>query len=167
LISKKIFEAWSLTDIKVVYTHDDICTRQGPVFQLDWYRKYIFPWYKKFWAPLKKRGKKIFFVGDGNMDMVIDDVFSAGADGIWFEPYTNLERVLEKYGDKKFVVGNMDVRVLMFEGKKEIYEMVKKNTKLGKDCPGYFYCISTHIPHNVPVGNIATYFEACHKLGKR
>jgi len=167
LISEKIFKAWSLTDVKVIYTHDDLCHRQGPVFSLDWYRRYIFPWYKRIWAPLKERGIKVCFFGDGNMDMVIDDIFEAGADGIWFEPYTNLERVLEKYGDKKFVIGNMDARVLMFGGRKEIYEMVRRCTELGKDCPGYFYCVSTHIPHDVPVENIVTYFKACRELGKR
>jgi len=167
VISEKVFKAWSLTDIRLMYTHDDLCTRQGPVFSPEWYRKHIFPWYRRFWAPLKKKGIKVLFVGDGNMDMLIDDVFEAGADGIWFEPYTNLEKVLKKYGDKKFVIGNMDARVLMFGGKKEIYEMVRRCTELGKDCSGYFYCVSTHIPHNVPVENIVTYFRACRELGKR
>ncbi len=166
-ISQKVFQAWAMTDIKVMSSHDDICNANGPTFSPEWYRKNIYPWYKKLWEPLKRKGIKIKFVSDGNIDLVADDVFEAGADGIFLERYSSLEKMVEKYGDKKFFMGNIDTNILTYGGKKEIWAEVERCTRVAKDCPGYFYCASGHIPYNVPVENAMTYFEACKKLSKR
>jgi hypothetical protein len=167
LVSQKVFEAWALTDIKLMYSHDDICIARGPVFSPDWYRRHIFPWYKKLWEPLKKAGIKVLFCSDGNTDQVYDDIFKAGADGIFAEHYTNLDRLVEKYGDSKFFLGGIDGRVLVLKGKKEVRAEVERVTKLAKGCPGYFYCDSSHITYNVPIENAVEYFKACKELGKR
>jgi hypothetical protein len=167
LISQKVMEAWATTDIELFVSHDDICNAQGPVFRPEWYREVIYPWYEKLWTPLKKNGIKVIFLSDGNVDRVADDIFRAGADGIFCEPYSNLERLLEDYGDSKIIVGNIDARILTFGTKKEITREVERCTKSGRDCPGYFYSVSNHIPYNVPVENVVTYFETCKRLGRR
>jgi len=167
LLSQKILKAWSLTDVRLIYSHDDVCTARGPTFKPEFCRKYFFPWYKRLWEPLKKAGIRVMFVSDGNIDLISDDIFEAGADGIFVEHYTNLERLVEKYGDSKFFLGGIDGRILILKGKKEIWTEVERVTELAKDCPGYFYCDSSHITYNVPIENVLEYFRACRKLGRR
>lgn len=166
-ISKKVFEAWSLTDIKILYSHDDLCSRQGPIFSPNFYRKYIFPWYKKLWAPVKKAGIKIWFVSDGNINEIIDDIFEAGADGVWMECYTDLGRIVDKWGDKKFIMGGLDGRVLMWGSKREIWAEVERVSKIVRDCPGYFYNNPHHITWDLSIENVFEYFKAVKEFRKR
>lgn len=159
--------AWAETDIKTYITHDDIVWTAGAVFHPEWYKKYIFPKYKKIWAPLKEKGIKIIYCSDGNVTQFIDDVADAGADGFLFEPVTSLDYIVEKYGKTKIIMGNADCRVMQFGTKEEIYKEVKRCTDIGKQCPGYFMLASNHLPNGIPMDNLEYYFEAFEKLRNR
>ena len=165
-ISLKIMKAYALTGIKAMISHDDICITRGPLFNPEWYRKNLYPYYEEIWAPLKERDIKIIFVSDGNLDEVLDDIFSAGADGVLFEPYTDLEKLSKKHKNK-ILIGNIDSRVLLFGDRQDIRTEVKRCTNFGKDCPGFFYSVSNVITWNIPIENILYYFECCRKLGRR
>lgn len=166
-ITKAEIEAWIDVGIKVFNMHDDICWSSGPAFHPEWYRKYIFPRYKKLWEPLKEAGIKVIYTSDGAVSIFIDDLFEAGADGLVIEPSTSLEYIVEKYGKTKIVMGNIDCRILQFGTKDDIYNEVKRCVELGKKCPGYFYSVSNHIPNGIPLENIDYYLEITEKLGKR
>jgi hypothetical protein len=159
--------AWLKTDMKVYLTHDDIVWTSGPVFHPDWYRKYIFPRYKRIWAPLKEAGIPVMFCADGSFDAFVDDVAAAGADGFIFEPTTSLEYIVKKYGKTKAIVGNVDCRVLQFGTKDEIRAEVKRCIDLGRDCPGYFMAVGNHIPNGIPLENVECYFEVFEEMRKR
>jgi len=116
---------------------------------------------------VKKAGIKIWFVSGGNQNETIDDVFEAGADGVWMEYYTDLEYVVDKWGDKKFIMGRLDGRVLTWGGRKEIWAEVGRVSKIVKDCPGYFYNNPHHITWNMPMENVFEYFKAVKKFRKR
>lgn len=160
-------EAWAETDIKAYITHDDIVWTAGPVFHPEWYRKYIFPKYKKIWEPLKEKGIKVIYCSDGNYDAFVDDIAQAGADGFIFEPVTSLDAIVEKYGKSKIIMGNADCRILQFGNREDIYMEVKRCTDLGRKCPGYFFLMSNHIPNNIPIENIEYYFEVFESMRKR
>jgi hypothetical protein len=166
-ISMANYEAWAKTNIKAFISHDDIVWTEGAVFRPDWYRKYIFPRYKKLWKPLKDKGIKVLFCSDGNFTEFIDDIVECGADGFVFEPLTSLERIVGKYGQSKVIIGNIDCRILTFGNKKDIYKEVKRCADLGRRCPGYFFAVGNHIPHNVPLENALYYFDLIVELGKR
>lgn len=166
-VSLKVIQAWANTDIDLFISHDDICMTSGPIFNPKWYREIIYPRYERLWAPLKQKGKKVVFLSDGNLDLVAADIFAAGADGLFFEPLTDLTQLVKEYGNTKILIGNIDSRVLLLDEKEAIYKEVERCTKLGKDCPGYFYCVSNHITYNIPVANVEAYFAACDQLGKR
>jgi len=53
------FEALAETSFPIVKVHDDIVWTSGAFLQPDWYRKYIFPNYKKYFTPLIEAGKKM------------------------------------------------------------------------------------------------------------
>lgn len=166
-ISLKVTSAFALTDIEVFTSHDDLCMTRGPIFNPEWYRKHLYPYYEMIWEPLKKRGKKIIFISDGKIDEVIDDVLHCGADGFFAESYTDLEALSRKYGQSKVMFGNIDGRILEAGTKEDIRREVERCTRFGKDCPGYFYCVANHLTHTIPPENIFYYFAICEELGRR
>ena len=166
-ISMANFQAWARTSAPVFICHDDIVWSEGAVFHPEWYRKYVFPRYKKLWAVLKQAGKKVLFCSDGDFTEFVDDIADAGADGFIFEPLTDLEYIVRKYGRDKVIIGNVDTRILTFGDKEAIRREVERCMDLGKPCPGFFIAVGNHIPHNVPIGNALYYFELVERLGRR
>lgn len=65
------------------------------------------------------------------------------------------------------IIGNADVRALTFGTKDDIYQEVKRCMDLGRDCPGYFFAVGNHIPHNVPVENAEYCMQVYQELRKR
>ncbi|MBU0716378.1 MAG: hypothetical protein KJ964_13565 [Verrucomicrobia bacterium] len=167
-ISLKYISAWaSCANIELFQSHDDLASTKGPMLNPEWYKKYIFPLYPQIWKPLKDKGIKILFRGDGNMDEFTDDLVKCGVDGFHFRRETNLKRLAEKYGKDKIIVGNISTQVLTFKGRKEIEDEVKRCVLEAGNCPGYFLNVAGEIPYNVPTENIEFLFEAIKKYGRR
>lgn len=160
-------KAWAKTDIRVFTCHDDMVWTQGAIFRPEWYRKYVFPRYKKLWKPLKEKGIKVLFCSDGNFTEFVDDIADAGADGFIFEPLTDLELIVKKYGKTHVLVGNADCRALTFGTKEDIEKEVKRCMDTAKHCPGFFMAVGNHIPPNIPIDNALYYFDLVNKYGRR
>ena len=158
---------WAQTDIKVFIQHDDMVWTEGPFYNPQWYRQYLFPRYKKLWEPLRKKGIKVLFCSDGTYTEFVDDIASAGADGFILEPTTSLEYIAEKYGKTHVLVGNADCRILTFGNKADIRKEVERCMRVGKPCPGFMMAVGNHIPANIPIDNVRYYFESVDELGKR
>jgi hypothetical protein len=166
-ISMANFQAWARTSAPIFICHDDIVWTRGPVFRPGWYRQYVFPRYKKLWQVLHDAGKIVLFCSDGNFDAFVDDIAAAGADGFIFEPLTDLQPIVEKYGQSKVIIGNIDTRALTFGTREDVRREVERCAALGKNCPGYFFAVGNHIPANVPIDNGLYYLELIEKLGRR
>jgi hypothetical protein len=164
---QQYYNALADSDAEVVTSHDDLVWTEGPFIHPDWYRTYIFPNLKKLWSPLREAGKKILFVCDGDYTKFVDDVAACGNHGFWFEVFTDLDYITERYGESHFIIGNADTRVLTFGTKPGIRAEVERCLSAGKKCPGYFMCASGHIPHNVPVENALYYNEVYQELRQR
>lgn len=166
-ISMTVFRAQAECGCKVFICHDDIVWTAGAVFHPEWYRRYIFPRYRKLWQPLKDAGIIIVFCSDGDYTEFVDDLADAGADGFIFEPMTDLDYVVERYGQTKSIIGNMDCRILTSGTPDDIRAEVKRCADLGRDCPGYFFAVGNHIPFNIPVDNVQVYADAIEEMGRR
>ncbi len=167
-LSKPIFEASAqIPGLPAFICHDDIVWTAGPVFNPNWYRRYIFPRYKKLWAPLREAGIPILFCSDGNFTAFVDDIAEAGANGFIFEPLTDLDYVADKYGKTHVIIGNADCRILTYGTRDEIVAEVKRCADIGRKLPGYFFAVGNHIPYNVPIENAMLYFELIEEMGKR
>jgi uroporphyrinogen-III decarboxylase len=147
-----------------IFSHDDMVWTEGAIFHPDWYRKYIFPNYRRFWDPLRESGKKILFICDGNYTQFIDDIAACGNHGFWFEIFTDLEALAERYGKTHFLVGNADTRVLLSGDKDKIRAEVKRCLDVGRNCPGYFMSVTNHIPANTPIESALYYNEVYEEL---
>jgi len=160
-------KAWAETGIKFFIQHDDMVWTSGAIFNPEWYRKYVFPRYKKLWQPLKEKGIKVIFCSDGDYTEFIDDIAQAGADGFIFEPMTSLELIVQKYGKTHVIVGNADCRILTFGTKEDIEKEVKRCMDTAKHCPGFIMAVGNHIPNNIPLDNVSYYFDLVNKYGRR
>lgn len=163
----QFFVAFAKTDVDVFMCHDDIVWSSGPILHPAWYREYVFPAYKRLWAPIIEAGKKILFTSDGDYTLFVDDIAQAGAHGFVLEPLTDLEYIVEKYGKTHVIIGNVDTRVLLTGTKEDIRAEVERCMRLGKPCPGYFMAVGNHIPPNTPVENALYYNEVYEELSRR
>jgi Uroporphyrinogen-III decarboxylase len=161
------FDALAESDSPVVMVHDDIVWTSGAFLHPDWYRKYIFPNYKKLFAPLLESGKKIIYTSDGNYSQFIDDLVGCNVHGLVMEPTTDMRYIAEKYGKTHVFIGNADTRILLSGTREEIYNEVKRCMDIGKSCPGFFMAVGNHIPPNTPVENALYYNEVYEKLSRR
>lgn len=164
---QQYFDALAETDMPVVMVHDDIVWTSGAFFHPEWYRKYVFPNYKKYFAPLRESKKKIIYTSDGNYTEFIDDIVACGVNGFVMEPSTDMNYIAEKYGKTHSFVGNADTRILLNGSREDIKAEVKRCMDIGKKCPGFFMAVGNHIPSNTPVENALYYNEVYEKCSRR
>lgn len=157
---ERYFLALAECESPVVMIHDDFVWGNGKFLHEDFYRTFIFPNYKRLFAPLKEAGKKIVFTSDGDFTEFIDDVANAGIDAFVMEPMTDMAYIAEKYGHTHGFIGNADTRILLSGTKDDIRAEVKRCMDIGKPHPGFFMAVGNHIPSNTPVEN-ALYYNAC------
>ncbi len=161
------FEALADCDSEVIMVHDDIVWTSGAFISPSWYRKYIFPNYKKMFAPLHEAGKKILYTSDGNFTDFIDDIADVGINGFVMEPTTDMAQIARKYGKTHSFIGNADTRILLKGSKEDIYNEVKRCMDIGKDCPGFMMAVGNHIPSNTPLENALYYNQVYEQLSRR
>lgn len=166
-LMQQYFDALADADVPVVMVHDDIVWTSGAFLHPEWYRKYVFPNYKKYFAPLIESGKKIIYTSDGTYTQFIDDIADCGVHGFVMEPTTDMKYIAEKYGRTHAFIGNADTRILLSGSREAIRAEVQRCMDIGKSCPGYFMAVGNHIPPNTPVENALYYNEAYEELGKR
>jgi hypothetical protein len=161
------FRAMADSKAPVVMVHDDIAWTSGRIFAPNWYRAYVFPNYRKLFAPLLEAGKKIMFTSDGNYTEFIDDIAGCGVHGFVMEPTTDMAYIAEKYGRTHVFIGNADTRILLLGTKEQIRAEVQRCMDIGKGCPGFFLAVGNHIPPNTPVEKALYYNEVYKELGRR
>jgi hypothetical protein len=164
---QQYFDALAKSEAPVVMIHDDIVWTQGAFIHPDWYRRFVFPNYKKYFAPLKEAGKIIMYTSDGTFTQFIDDIAASGVNGFVMEPTTDMAYIAEKYGKTHFFVGNADTRILLSGTKEDIRAEVKRCMDIGKKYPGFFMAVGNHIPANTPVDSVLYYNEVYEELSRR
>ena len=161
------FNALAKSEAPVVMIHDDIVWTSGAFVSPGWYRKYVFPNYKKLFMPLREAGKRIIYTSDGNYTEFIDDIADCGINGFVMEPVTDMRYIAERYGKTHVFIGNADTRILLSGSRDDIYNEVKRCMDIGKGYPGFFMAVGNHIPANTPVDNVLWYNECYEKLSRR
>lgn len=161
------FEALAACKSPVVMVHDDFVWGNGGFLHPDFYRRYVFPNYKRFIGMLRDAGKKVLFTADGNYSQYIDDIAACGVHGFVMEPVTDMKYIAEKYGKTHLLIGNADTNVLLSGSKQAIEAEVRRCMDIGKNCPGFIMAVGNHIPANTPVENALYYNEIYEKLARR
>lgn len=144
----------------IFHTHDDLAITQGLVFSKSWYRKNFWPHYERLFDILKQAGKKIIFVSDGYYTDLLDDLVALGVDGFIIDHTMDLGVIVQKYGQSKVLAGNINVDILTRGTPMDVVREVKRCAEIGRDAPGFFFRCVGDLPHNIPLENIRTYFQA-------
>jgi len=143
--------AWAETPIEAFIQHDDMVWAQGPFLRPDFYRRVIFPLYRRLWEPLRRAGKRVLYCADGTWEMFLDDIADCGADGFIFEPSNSLDAVVSKYGGTHVIIGSkVDCRTLTLGSWEQVQAEMDATLALAKRCPGFVWSVGNHIPANVP-----------------
>ena len=159
-LSMHHYRAWADTSVEVFICHDDMVWTQGAFMHPRFYRRAIFPRYKQLWRVVKEAGKTLLFCSDGDFTEFLDDLADAGADGFIFEPMTDLEAVVSKFGKTHAIVSSkVDARTLTFGTKQRIKAEVDATLELAFECPGFMFAVGNHMPSNIPVENFRFYIE--------
>jgi len=161
---QQYYDALAEADVPAVMMHDDMVWSSGPFIRPAWYRQYVFPNYKKFIAPLRESGKKVIYTSDGDFTLFVDDLAQAGVHGFVFEPWTNLETIVSRYGHTHVIIGNVDTRILLSGTRDQIRTEVERCISQGRNCPGFFLAVGNHIPPNTPVENALYYNDVYEEL---
>ena len=161
------FEALADADVPCVMVHDDIVWTSGAFVNPAWYRKYVFPNYKRYFRPILESGKRLVYTSDGNYTAFIDDIAACGVHAFVMEPSTDMAYIAEKYGKTHAFIGNADTRILLSGTPEAIRAEVRRCMDIGKSCPGFFMAVGNHIPANTPIENCLIYQEEYEKLSRR
>ncbi len=164
---QQYMDALADSEADYVLIHDDIVWTSGAFFHPEWYRKYIFPNYRRYFAPILEAGKTLIYISDGNYTEFIDDIARTGVHGFVLEPTTDMKYIAEKYGKTHAFIGNADTRVLLSGTPEEIRGEVRRCMDIGKSCPGFFLAVGNHITVNTPVENCLIYEEAYREMCRR
>ncbi|MBT3192097.1 MAG: hypothetical protein HN341_06040 [Verrucomicrobia bacterium] len=138
----------------VGFTCDDLAFNSGPLISPVWLREHYFPGLKRITDAMHKKGIKLFFHSDGNLNPVLDDLVEAGIDGL--NPIEILAGMdvgnIHKRHPDLFMSGGIDVSQLLPFGKPaDVADVVKKTLD---DAEGRIMIGSTTELHNdVPLEN--------------
>lgn len=167
-VSRRVMERWAAAPPALTFIHDDIAMEQGMVFHPDWYRQRLFPLYENILEPvLQSPDTRVCFVSDGDYTPVLDDLVSLGFDGFVINDNMDLGAIAGKLGAGHFLAGNVHTSVLTLGRPEDVVREVKRCLEEAKPCAGHFIKATRDLPHNIPLENIRTYFDAVADLGKR
>jgi len=156
--------------VPVMLTYSDIAFKSGPIFSPEYLRKEFFPRLKKLNNTYQEAGVKCLFHSDGYLMPVMDDLVAADIDGI--NPMEvlagmDIKEVRQKYGNKIFITGGIDVSQLMsFGTPDEVREACRKAIDDAGGV-GYFIGSTTELHPAVKVENVLAMIETAHTYNKK
>lgn len=159
------FLALAEADIPCAMVHDDFVWSSGAIFDPEWYRRYVFPNYRRLIEPLVASGKRVLFTADGDYTQFLPDLVETGVHALVMEPMTDLALAAERYGRTHALVGNVDTRTLLLGGKDAIEAEVARCFAAAKGCPGFIMAVGNHIPPNTPVDSALAY-DSAYRAGR-
>lgn len=129
--------------IDLVYWWEDMADRHGPCISPKLYKEFLLPHYKNVTSFLRKNKiDRIMMDSDGNVKPILDLAIEAGITGLWpLEVNAGMDarEVRRRYGEKLFVMGNLDKRELAKGGeamRREVDSKVPALKEMGGYVPG-------------------------------
>ena len=119
----------------IVFIVGDWAYKNGPMFSLEHYHKFVLPPFKAMVQVAKKNGAYVIKHSDGNCWAHLDSIVGAGTDGFHpIDPMAGMDigEVKQKYGDKLCLMGNVNcATTLSFatvdEVRQETKEVIRKS----------------------------------------
>ncbi len=146
----------------LVYEGYDICDQRGPMFSVDFMRKYYFPWVKHALEPYFEADIEVVRHCDGNVGPFLDDFIDigyAGLQGFQFETgldlYDIVDRFKKKTGKAPIIFGGVSVtRTLPFGTPEDVREEIEYFIDATNGGKRLIFFSSNTIGREVPLENV-------------
>ena len=158
--------------VDVVMIGDDLAGQQGPLFSIDFYKKFVKPRHKKLIQHIKSlTNVKIWYHTCGSCVPLIPELIDNGVDIL--NPVQisavgmDANYLKKRFGkDMVFWGGGCDSQhVLPFASPEEVKEDVRKNVEIFKPGGGYIFNNVHNIQADVPAENIVAMYDAAYEYG--
>jgi methanogenic corrinoid protein MtbC1 len=155
--------------VGAIVNPDDIAHNAGWLIHPEYFRKYIFPWYKKMAAECCNKGVGFVLHSDGDCTDAMDDIIACGFQG--FNPIQpncmDIVEVKKRWGKSICLIGNINLDSTLTLGspqdvRAEVYERIRAIGPGG----GYMLASSNSITDYVPLENMKAMLEAAFEFGK-
>lgn len=154
----------AIADIRLspaVLTYGDIACKQRLLHSPAWLRAEFFPRLKRINDAWHEHGFTCLFHSDGYLMEVMDDLIAAGIDGL--NPIEtvagmDLAEVKQKYGDRIFLTGAIDMSQLLAHGTPDEVRKVCRDA-IRTAYPGYFIGSTTESDNSVKTENLIAMYE--------
>ena len=113
----------------IILIGGDWAYKNGPMFSLEHYHKFVLPPFKAMVKEAKKHGVYVMKHSDGNCWSFLDSIVEAGIDGFHpIDPTADMDigEVKQKYGDRLCLIGNVDCAATLSFG---TVDEVRQETK--------------------------------------
>ncbi len=150
-----------------VLTYGDIACKKRLLYKPDFLRKEFFPRLKRINDAWHHYGIKCLFHSDGYLMEVMDDLIGTGIDGL--NPMEivagmDIKEIKEKYGERIFLTGGIDMsQLLSFGTPEEVKEVCRR--AINDAYPGYFIGSTTELDNSAKLENIIAMYEVVYYEG--
>jgi len=136
--SLAVAQGWAETEgTELIIIHDDIAGTRGVFMNPQWYREYVFPWYRRIFEAIHERGRKVLYISDGNYMQMLDDILATNPDGLYIESSSMApEEFMFRAGKDKLFLIKSNNQNIDFGTPEDIYKELKKLSELHKEFPG-------------------------------
>jgi uroporphyrinogen decarboxylase len=148
---------------------DDYSDAHGPLLHPRLLKQFVFPGLRRIVQTFRKRGLPVMKHSDGNCFLIMDDLIDIGITG--FDPNepgcNDIGVMKEKYGDKLFLMGDVDCRTVLPLGTPEDTRRdVQEAIDLAGEGGGLVLASSNSFHSDVKVENLRAFADECRKYGK-
>ena len=136
--SLAVAQGWTeIEGTELITIHDDIAGTRGVIMSPQWYREYVFPWYRRIFDAIHEKDRKALYISDGNYMPVLDELLTTNPDGLYIEG-ASMDPVefMRRAGKDKLFLIKSDSRNIDFGTLEEIYKELKTLRELHQEYPG-------------------------------
>lgn len=140
----------------------------GSLLSQKQYREFVLPYTKRLVDRMHHHNKSVTYHICGDTTSILEDMASAGPNGISLDNKVDLTHAKKVIGHKVQIVGNVDpVNYLLLGNPQTIDEAVRHCFKsaYGSD-KGFFISTGCDLPLDTPFENVDYYMESCRKYAK-
>jgi hypothetical protein len=136
--SLAVASGWAQTEgAELIVIHDDIAGTRGLLLSPAYLRKHVLPWYARLFDAIRKAGRKVLYISDGNYADVLDDLLALGADGLYVESSSmDPGSFMRRAGADKLYLIKTDSRAIDFGTPEEIRQELAALRALHQKFPG-------------------------------
>lgn len=142
--SKKLAKEQVDQGADFICINSDFAFNTGPFISPEKFNEFVTPYLTEIVDYIHSLGVKAMLHSDGNLNKILDQLISAGIDGLQsIDPqgHMDIAEVKKKYGDKLFLMGNIHTAKMQSTNEEEIRGFVRYSMAHGK--PGGRYILST------------------------